>query len=144
MTCFLGEEIKEPEVDLSAFLEKQRRSDVDVDVDVDANQALALSFSGVPVDAQEEDEDEIDDTLAHITSQRRPALQSKKGRVQTIEWDESLERMSREKAVAEANRGSSSVLVTAEETRSITYYFFFRPAPFLFLFLFVIRPEGKV
>lgn len=107
---FLGEEIKEPEVDLSAFLEKQRRSDVDPD------QALPLSPSSILVDAREGDEDEIDDSLAHITSQRRPTLQSKKGRVQTIEWDESLERMSREKAVAEANRGSSS---TAEETRSI-------------------------
>ncbi|KAG8215496.1 hypothetical protein J3R82DRAFT_9129 [Butyriboletus roseoflavus] len=85
-----GEEIKEREVDLSASLEKQRRSDVD------------SAFGAL--DAREEDEDEIDHSLAHITSQRQPALQSKKGRVQTIEWDESLERMRREKAVAEANR----------------------------------------
>ena len=102
LSC-LGEEIKEPEVDLSSFLEKQRRSDVD----------SALGLPGA-LDVREDDEDEIDHSLAHITSQRQPALQSKKGRVQTIEWDESFEQMKNEKAVAEANRGSS-VLVTAEE-----------------------------
>jgi hypothetical protein len=32
-------------------------------------------------------------------------LQSKKGKAQTIEWDESLEEMRREKDVADANRG---------------------------------------
>lgn len=91
-----------PEVDLAAFLERQRLSD------------LAPPLSGAP-DAREDDE--IDHSLAHITSQRQPALQSKKGRVQTIEWDESLEQMSREKAAAEANRGSS-VARTAEEEQS--------------------------
>ena len=93
-----------PEVDLAAFLEKQRLSD------------LAPPLSGAP-DAREDDEDEIDHSLAHITSQRQPALQSKKGRVQTIEWDDSFEQMSREKAAAEANRGSS-VARTAEEEQS--------------------------
>jgi len=86
-----GEEIKVPEVDLAAFLEKQRLSD------------LEPALSGAP-DAREDDEDEIDHSLAHITSQRQPTLQSKKGRVQTIEWDDSFEQMSREKAAAEANR----------------------------------------
>ncbi|KAF8553274.1 hypothetical protein OG21DRAFT_1485540 [Imleria badia] len=86
-----GEEIKEPEVDLSAFLERQRLSET------------APALSGGP-DALEEDEDEIDHSLAHITSQRQLTLQSKKGRVKTIEWDDSLEQMSREKAAAEANR----------------------------------------
>ncbi|KAF9232486.1 hypothetical protein BU15DRAFT_81173 [Melanogaster broomeanus] len=86
-----GEEIKEPEVDLSSFLERQRLSD---------SGPLPSSTSG----AQADDDDEIDHTLAHITSRQQPPSQSKKGRTQTIEWDETLEQMSREKAVAEANR----------------------------------------
>ncbi|KAI9571963.1 hypothetical protein HD554DRAFT_2036457 [Boletus coccyginus] len=89
-----GEEIQEPEVDLAAFLEKQRLS----------GSAPVLSGTLVLDAQEEEDEDEIDHSLAHISSQRHPPLQSKKGRVQTIEWDESLEQMSREKATAEANR----------------------------------------
>jgi len=76
-------------------LEKQRLS------------GSAPALSGASDAQEEDDEDEIDHSLAHISSQRQPALQSKKGRVRTIEWDESLEQMSREKAVAEANRGSS-------------------------------------
>ncbi|KAN0079869.1 hypothetical protein V8E55_009435 [Tylopilus felleus] len=87
-----GETIQEPEVDLSAFLERQRLSD-------------AASPGAPAPDAQEEeDEDEIDHSLAHIASQRQPASQSKKGRVQTIAWDDTLEQMHREKAAAEANR----------------------------------------
>ncbi|KIJ64369.1 hypothetical protein HYDPIDRAFT_28812 [Hydnomerulius pinastri MD-312] len=85
-----GEEIKEPEIDLSAFLEKQRISD------------STLSPSSPP--AEDEDDDDIDPSLAHISSRRQPPSQSKKGRIQTIEWDEKLDEMSREKAVAEANR----------------------------------------
>lgn len=95
----LGEEIKEPEVDLSTFLEKQRLSD---------------SGPLLSARAPEEDEDEIDHTLAHITS-RKPASQPKKGRVQTIEWDDAFEQMSRDKAAAEANRGSSVVRIVAQE-----------------------------
>lgn len=109
-STFLGEEIKEPEVDLSAFLERQRLSD------------SAPALSGGP-DAPE-DEDEIDHSLAHITSQRQSAFQSKKGRVTTIEWDDSLERMSREKAAAEANRGSSMTCTATGER--IDDYFYFR------------------
>ncbi|KAH9948075.1 hypothetical protein B0H21DRAFT_735226 [Amylocystis lapponica] len=59
-----GEEVVEPEVDLSAFLERQKLSD-------------------------------------------EPATgktQSKKGKVKQIEWDAELEKMSREKAAAEASR----------------------------------------
>lgn len=55
------------------------------------------------------EEDEIDPELAHLTSHREAAARSKKGRVQTIEWDDALEDMHREKAVAEANRGASLV-----------------------------------
>ncbi|KAF8439996.1 hypothetical protein L210DRAFT_803694, partial [Boletus edulis BED1] len=84
-----GEAIQEPEVDLSGFLEKQR-----------------VSESTPALDAREEDEDEdeIDTSLAHITSQRQPAVSSKKGRVKTIEWDDALEQMRREKVAAEASR----------------------------------------
>jgi len=85
---FVGEEIEEPEVDLSAFLERQRLSD-------------AVQKDGGGGD---EDEDEIDHSLAHISSQRQPTRQPQKGRVQTIEWDDELEQMNREKSVAEANR----------------------------------------
>ncbi|KAF9221755.1 hypothetical protein BS17DRAFT_768412 [Gyrodon lividus] len=86
-----GEEIREPEIDLSAFLEKQRLSD--------SGPVLSLTS-----ETQGNDDDEIDHTLAHITSRQQPTTQSKKGRIQAIEWDETLEQMSREKAVAEANR----------------------------------------
>ncbi|KAG9310937.1 hypothetical protein JVU11DRAFT_8810 [Chiua virens] len=86
-----GEEIQEPEVDLSAFLEKQRMSAAAEDEKEDGKD-------------DGDDGDEIDHSLAHITSRRQPSLQSKKGRVQTIEWDTSLEEMTREKAAAEANR----------------------------------------
>ena len=111
---FLGEEIKVPEVDLAAFLEKQRLSD------------SVRALSGSAPDAREDDEDEIDHSLAHITSQRQPALQSKKGRVQTIEWDDSFEQMSREKAVAEANRGSSVARTTDAEVDDVLSF-----APFV-------------
>ncbi|KAH7882766.1 hypothetical protein F5I97DRAFT_1816285 [Phlebopus sp. FC_14] len=84
-----GEEIREPEVDISAFLERQRLSDTD------PAQTLPL---------EDEDEDDVDHSLDLITSRRQAPSQSKKGRVQTIEWDEELEAMSREKAVAEAHR----------------------------------------
>jgi len=85
-----GEEIKEPEIDLSAFLEKQRLSD--------SGPVLSLTLE------TRDDDDEIDHSLAHITSRQQLPSQSKKGRVQTIEWDETLEQMSREKAAAEANQ----------------------------------------
>ncbi|EGN92604.1 hypothetical protein SERLA73DRAFT_190779 [Serpula lacrymans var. lacrymans S7.3] len=84
-----GEEIREPEVDLSAFLERQKLSD-----------DSGPSTVSPPVD----DDDDIDHSLDHISSHRQPVSQSKKGRVQTLEWDEALEEMSREKAAAEATR----------------------------------------
>ncbi|OBZ74737.1 hypothetical protein A0H81_05279 [Grifola frondosa] len=80
-----GEEIVEPEVDLSAFLERQR---------------LSPGPSSAPP-PPDEDED-IDTSLAHISARPQSSVQSKKGRVQQIEWDPGLEEMSREKAAAEA------------------------------------------
>lgn len=89
-----GEEIKEPEVDLSDFLARQRLDDA--------------AGSGFPKPTDEPDPDEVDHSLAHLNSVQhgiQSAHRPAKGRVQTIEWDEELENMSREKATADANRG---------------------------------------
>ncbi|KAG2335623.1 hypothetical protein BDR05DRAFT_961122 [Suillus weaverae] len=84
-----GEEIREPEVDLSSFLARQRLSDV--------SETTVVAVPRV-------DDDDIDHELAHISSHRIPPLTSQKGRVQAIEWDAELEEMSREKAAADASR----------------------------------------
>ena len=87
-----GEEVVEPEVDLSAFLERQR---------------LSPGPSSAPPPPDEVEE--VDANLVQILAQGKPAATSKKGRVQTIEWDAELEEMSREKAAAEATRGEIHV-----------------------------------
>ena len=92
-----GEEVVEPEVDLSAFLEKQRLSE---------SARTCAGEEGADADA-----DEIDTSLAHLSSQRQPAPRPQKGRVQTIEWDEALEQMRRDKSAAEANRGACGRVV---------------------------------
>jgi hypothetical protein len=84
----IGEPIVEPEVDLSAFLERQRISE---------------SGPSLPP-AEDVDEDDVDHTIAHISSHARPTA-PQKGRVKQVEWDEELETMSREKASAEAAWG---------------------------------------
>ncbi|KAG2353122.1 hypothetical protein BDR07DRAFT_1615157 [Suillus spraguei] len=86
-----GEEIREPEVDLSSFLARQRLSDVS-------------EMTVVAVPRVDDDDDDIDHELAHISSHRIPPPISQKGRVQAIEWDAELEEMSREKVAADANR----------------------------------------
>ncbi|KAI0341215.1 hypothetical protein BDW22DRAFT_1430350 [Trametopsis cervina] len=83
-----GEPIVEPEVDLSTFLERQRVSEVP-------------SVVSPPV---EEDDDDIDHSLDHLALGLKQAEVSKKGKVQQIAWDESLEELSRDKAAAEATR----------------------------------------
>ncbi|KAI0632791.1 hypothetical protein C8Q77DRAFT_1262663 [Trametes polyzona] len=82
-----GEEVVEPEVDLSSFLERQR---------------LSPQPSSAPPPPDEDDD--VDTSLAHITSQLKPPSQSKKGRIQQIEWNAELEELSREKAAADATR----------------------------------------
>ncbi|RPD60861.1 hypothetical protein L227DRAFT_575028 [Lentinus tigrinus ALCF2SS1-6] len=82
-----GEEVVEPEVDLSSFLERQR---------------LSPGPSGVS--PQSDEDEDVDKSLAHIGSEGTSLAHSKKGRVQRIEWDAELEEMSREKAAAEATR----------------------------------------
>ena len=83
-----GEEVKDPEVNLSAFLERQRISEL-------------ATFSTAP----QEDDDDIDHDLDHITSGRKAYTRPKKGNVQTVIWDKDLEEMKREKDAAEAARG---------------------------------------
>ncbi len=95
----IGEPIVEPEVYLSSFFERQRISD-----------EKGASLGAEPVGQQDEDEDDVDHTLDHITSgtkTNRQQVAPKKGKVQTLEWDEELESMAREKAAAEATKGSS-------------------------------------
>ncbi|CDO75048.1 hypothetical protein BN946_scf184757.g3 [Trametes cinnabarina] len=84
-----GEEVVEPEVDLSSFLERQKLSD-------SAGPSALLS--------PEDDDNDVDTTFAHITSSLKPHSQTKKGKVQQIEWDAELEELSREKAAADATR----------------------------------------
>ncbi|KII83806.1 hypothetical protein PLICRDRAFT_442426 [Plicaturopsis crispa FD-325 SS-3] len=83
-----GEVEQEPEVDLSSFLERQRLSP-------------GPSTSPPPLD-----DDDIDTSLAHLATRTNPAFksESRKGRVTQIEWDEELEKLSREKAAADATR----------------------------------------
>ncbi len=83
-----GEEVVEPEVDISSLLERQR-----------------LSPGPSVVSPASDEDDDVDKSLAHIGGEGRVLAQSKKGRVQQIEWDAELEELSREKAAAEATRG---------------------------------------
>jgi len=80
-----GEPVVEPEIDLSAFLEKQR---------------LSPQPSSAP---PPEEDDDIDTSIAQAPG-RAPASNVKKGKLQQIEWDSSLEELSREKAAADATR----------------------------------------
>ncbi|KAH9476722.1 hypothetical protein JR316_0010636 [Psilocybe cubensis] len=87
-----GEPVVEPEVDLSAFLEKQKISD-------DAGPLLSA------IEKKDYDDDDVDTSLAHITSKPTYTASqavSKKGKVEQIVWDEELDEMSREKKAAEA------------------------------------------
>jgi len=92
-----GEEIIEPEVDLSEFLAKQRL----VDVNKPGGDVSASHLHH----GQEQDDDDIDHDLAHISSagavsSAKPA----KGRVQAMQWDPELDEMLKEKQAAEAAR----------------------------------------
>ncbi|PBK87697.1 hypothetical protein ARMGADRAFT_451644 [Armillaria gallica] len=89
-----GEPIVEPEVDLSSFLGRQRLSD---------NPASTLQAT-LP-----DDDDDVDHSLAHISSRNIGAEPpSRKGKVEQIAWDDELDELSREKAIADANRDLKS------------------------------------
>lgn len=81
-------------MDLSSFLERQKISD-------DAGPS-AIS---PPAD----DDDDVDHTLAHIGSRRTATAPSRKGNVEQIAWDETLDELAREKASAEATWGQSLI-----------------------------------
>ena len=109
--AYTGEEIVEPEVNLSPFLEKQRLSD--------------LSTPSLYEHGKIEDGDEVDHSLAHISS--RPGVSapaSRKGQVQSIEWDDGLDQLSREKAATEAERGVLMIYVRVRDTQlKLTNFF---------------------
>ncbi|KAK0219380.1 hypothetical protein EDD85DRAFT_345302 [Armillaria nabsnona] len=89
-----GEPIVEPDVDLSSFLGRQRLSD---------NPVLSLQAT-LP-----DDDDDVDHSLAHISSHGVGAeAPSRKGKVEQIAWDDELDELSREKAIADANRDLKS------------------------------------
>ncbi|KAK0451230.1 uncharacterized protein EV420DRAFT_1274538 [Desarmillaria tabescens] len=89
-----GEPIVEPEVDLSSFLGRQRLSD-------NPESALQATSSG--------DDEDVDHSLAHISSRGIGSeAPTRKGKVEQIAWDDELDELSREKAVADANRDLKS------------------------------------
>ena len=64
-----------------------------------------LSEEAQVVTQAPDDDDDVDTSLAHFSATSGTAA-SKKGKVQQIEWDASLDSLSREKAAADATRGS--------------------------------------
>jgi hypothetical protein len=98
---YVGEPIAEPEVDLSAFLARQRLQD----------DATPNSSSTPPLN--EEALADIDASLAHIGTTKSRQLadgNDRKGKLQTLDWDEELEDMKREKNVADAQRSMCTVI----------------------------------
>ena len=92
----------EPEVDLSAFLEKQKLS---------PDEAPGSSFwrTKEEIDGGDDGGD-IDHDIAPLDAPRGTAV-SKKGKVEQIEWTPELEAMHREKAAADAGRSMSEIPV---------------------------------
>ncbi|KAF9000172.1 hypothetical protein BDZ89DRAFT_1096158 [Hymenopellis radicata] len=86
------EPILPPEIDLSSFLNRQ------LNVDVDAPILKTIDI----------DEDDVDHTLAHISSRGIANPNHGKGKIEEIEWDDDMDEMTREKAVADANRELTS------------------------------------
>jgi len=81
-----GQPIEEPEIDLSAFLARQR---------VEDSPELLLESTTV-------DDDDVDHSLTHITSNPLAKCHTRKGKIQQIEWDASLEELQHDKNVAQA------------------------------------------
>ena len=97
----LGEEEEEPEVDLSSFLAHQRLDDGD------SPSKLDLLVKNT------EDDSDVDESLLHILPKSSEPSRSHKGKIQTIEWDEGLEEIRREKEIADANRGELLLIRSA-------------------------------
>ena len=89
----IGEQIIEPEVDLSSFLERQKLSD-----------------AGPLLPPPDETDDDVDTSLSHIGTRPQISGASRKGKVKQIDWDEGLEELSRDKASAEATWGTLTLL----------------------------------
>jgi hypothetical protein len=89
---FAGEPIVEPEVDLSAFLEKQR---------------LADDESGPSAPPPPEEEDDVDHNYDHLF--QGGSAPTMKGKVEQIQWDNSLDALLKDKIAADASRGTFSV-----------------------------------
>ena len=85
-------------MDLSRFLQKQRLADA------------PLLATGL--EQNDRDDDDVDTSLAHISSKPLSlgSGASRKGKVEQIVWDDELDKMSQEKAAAEAARGTFSYL----------------------------------
>ena len=60
-------------------------------------------FSLIPTTA---DDDDVDYSLAHITSKALGDHQSRKGKIQQIDWDASLEEMQHDNNIARAQSGA--------------------------------------
>lgn len=116
------EDEPEPEVDLSAFLERQRAtldqeqnsiaSSSTLSQDLNGRPKNILSSSSSPLVGTETQDDEIDHELeqmmnaTHVNSKTSDAAHSRKNNKQVLEWDQSMEEMQREKKAAEAMRGT--------------------------------------
>ncbi|KAH9064421.1 hypothetical protein EDB87DRAFT_1325475 [Lactarius vividus] len=98
-----GQLITDLEVDLGAFLARQRLEDL-------SKPLFGQATTG--------DDDDVDPSLAHInpnSSNKRP---STKGKAQQIEWDASLEEMEHNKNVAQA-RSDMKVRLRASAARQM-------------------------
>lgn len=84
----------EPEVDLSSFLARQTLDEADP-------VSLALGKTELS------DDEDVDTSLEKLISKPSSSFRTgiRKGNVQQIEWDDSLEEIRREKEIADANRG---------------------------------------
>ncbi|KAL5478834.1 hypothetical protein ACEPAI_2111 [Sanghuangporus weigelae] len=87
-----GEGEVEPEVDLSAFLARQRLEDSEP------------RSSVLLINKEAEDDSDVDQSLAHLVPKSSASAHNRKGKIQSVEWNEELEEMRREKEIADANR----------------------------------------
>lgn len=95
----------EPEVDLTAFLIRQRMED----------------SPGLPIVSAAVDDNDVDHSLAHITSNPLTEHQSRKGKIQQIDWDASLEEMQHDKNVARAQSGACHLIVVGSMLEWLLY-----------------------
>lgn len=71
-------------------MERQRLDDTDIHV---------------PVGVEDNDDEDVDESLAYLGQKNNVPSKNRKGNTQTIEWDESLEELRKDKESADANRG---------------------------------------